>query len=80
MIEGGDGAGLGQVGLGVVRAGDQVRVRNLDRDEAVQLLVEGQIDAPEAPLAQDTLDPIAADRPRRDAGLRSRTFSNLDRI
>ena len=71
VIEMGDGAGFGQIGLGVLRLRDQSGMRHLDGDQPVQLLVAGQIDHPETTLAQepfrrgsDRCGP-AVDRPRR---------------
>ena len=61
VVEAGGGAGLGEVGVGVLRTGDEVRVRHLDRHRALQLLVAGQVDAAEAALAQEPLDAVTAD-------------------
>ena len=63
VVEGGDGAGLGQVGFGVFGPADEPAVRHLDGDGPLQLLVVGQVDATEAALAQDPLNPVAADAP-----------------
>ena len=65
VVEPGQGAGLGQVGLDVLGAGDPLGVGHLDRDRAVELVVAGQVDPPESPLAQPPDHPVAADR-RRD--------------
>ena len=55
-------AGLGQVRLDVLRAGDPLGVGDLDRDRAVELVVVGEVDPPESPLAQPPDHPVAADR------------------
>ena len=63
VVEVGDGAGFGQIGLGVFGPGNEPAVRHLDGHEPLQLLVVGQVDAPEAALAQDSLDAVATDAP-----------------
>ena len=68
VVEVGDGAGLGQVGFGVVGPGDQMGVRHLDRHGALQLVVVGQVDEAEAALAQQPLDAVAADVRRQRGG------------
>ena len=77
MIEIGDGAGFGQIGLGIFGLRDQLGVRHLDGDGPVQLLVVGQIDEAEAAFAQHLLDAVATD-PLGMFG--RRTFILLDRI
>ena len=61
MIEAGDGAGFGQVRLGVLGPGDEVGVRHLDGHETPQLVVLGQVDQAEAALAKKPLDTVATD-------------------
>ena len=61
MVEPGEGAGLGQVLLNVLGTGDPLRVEDLDRHGAVKLVIAGQIDTPESPLAELPDYPVAAD-------------------
>jgi hypothetical protein len=68
VIQAGGGAGLGEVGVGVLGAGDQLRVRHLDGHRALELVVAGQEDAAEATLAQEPLDAVAADVRREEGG------------
>ena len=60
MIEIGDGAGLGEIRLGVLRVGDAFGMRHLDRHLAREIFVVGQIHEAEAPFAQDFFDSIPA--------------------
>ena len=69
VVEAGDGAGLGEVGVGVRGLAIRCGVRHLDRHQALELLVAGQVDAAEAALAQEPLDAVAADVPgKTDSG------------
>ena len=68
VVEAGDGAGFGQIGFGVFGPGDEPAVRHLDGDKALQLLVVGEVNQPEAALAQDSLDPVATDALGRIGG------------
>jgi hypothetical protein len=52
VVEVGDGAGLGQVDFGLARPGHQPAVGHLDRHRAVDLFVVGEVDQPEAALAE----------------------------
>ena len=61
MVEASGGAGFGEVELGGLGAGDKLAVRHLDRDLALELLVEDQVDPAESALAQQRPDAIAAD-------------------
>lgn len=76
MVQPGDGAGLGEVSLGVFRPGDAIRMGNLDGDRPPELLVVGKVDEAETALAQDFLDTVAADgRGQRIGGDCGRRFS-----
>ena len=61
MIEVGDGAGLGQVELRRLRGISPVRMRDLDRDLAVQLVVVSETDEAETAFAQKPFDAVATD-------------------
>ena len=61
----GDGAGFGQIGFGVGDLGDELGERNLDGDEALQLVIMGEVDKAEAAFAQHSLDPVATDLLRK---------------
>ena len=61
MIEIGDRASFGEIGLGIFRLRDQLGVRDLDGNGPVQLLILGQIDKAEAAFAEDLLDAVATD-------------------
>ena len=70
VVELRDGPGLGQVGFGVLRAGDESAVRDLDGHKPVQAHVEGQVNDAERPLAEDLFHPVLADVGRRGGRLR----------
>ena len=72
MVEPGEDAGLGQVGLDVLGAGDSLRVGHLDRHRAVEVVVLGEVDPPEAALAEQPDHPVAADRPGDTGQIASR--------
>jgi len=59
VVETGDGAGFGQMGVGGL--GDELGVGNLDGDEPLQLVVVGEVDEAEAALTQHILDSVATD-------------------
>ncbi len=61
VVEGGEDAGLGEVGFDSLAIAHPAGVRHLDGNGAVQLFVASQVDAPEAALAEDLLDPVATD-------------------
>ena len=63
VVQAGDGAGFGPVGFGVFGPGDEPAVRHFDGHEPLQLLVVGEENPTETALAQDSLDPEAADAP-----------------
>jgi hypothetical protein len=68
MIKVGDGAGFGEIRVGIFRLRDQLGVRHLDGHVPVQLLILSQIDKAEAPVSQDVLDPVATDPLRACSG------------
>jgi hypothetical protein len=72
VVETGSGAGLGQISVGVLGAGDEVRVRHLDRHLALELFVAGQVDPAEAALAEQPLDAVTADVRREIVSRRRR--------
>ena len=61
VVELGQGAGLAQVLLGVVGAPDALGAGDLDGHVPVEINVAGEVDAPEASLAEPPDDPVAAD-------------------
>ncbi len=77
MIEIGDGAGFGEIRLGIFGLRDQPGVRHLDGDRPVQLLILRQIDEAEAPFAEQLFDPVTPDPPRACS---ERTFDCQDVI
>ena len=62
MVQARGDPGLRQVGLHVAGIGDLVRVGNLDRHFATELLVPCQVDAPKGSFAQHPPHAVAADR------------------
>ena len=60
VIEAGDGARFGEIRFGILGIQDEFAMGNLDRDQALQSVVAGQIDDAEAALAQHVLNQIAA--------------------
>src|SRR5262249_16348241 len=60
VVQAGENTGLGQVGFNILGAFDPAGVRHLDGDLTPQFLVHGQVDPPAAALAQQPLDPVAA--------------------
>jgi hypothetical protein len=58
MVQPGEDAGLGQVGL---RISDSLRMRNLDSDAALQVLVIAQVHRGETTAAEDALNSITPD-------------------
>lgn len=60
VVQAGKRLGLGQVMRGVLRAGHMAAVRHLDGDAALELVVMGEIDPPEAALTEDALDLVTA--------------------
>ena len=61
VVQVGDRAGLDQIRLGVFRPGNEPAVGHLDRHEALQLVVTGQVDEAEIPLSENSLNPVTAD-------------------
>ena len=61
MVEAGDGAGFGQIVVGILGAGHQAAMRHLDCHQPFQLIVAGEINESEASLPQQLFDAIAAD-------------------
>ena len=51
VVELGEGTGLVEVGLDIRGAEDPVRVGHLDRHGTVEVVVPGEVDAAESPLA-----------------------------
>ncbi len=68
VIQAGDQAGFGQVGLHVPRLAHAPRLGDLDRHVASQFVVPGQVHAAEAALGQHAQHAIAADLVRRCFG------------
>ena len=64
-----DGAGFGQVCIGVFAPGDKPAVRNLDSDGPLQLLIVSEVNQSKAAFAQDSLDPVATDSTRLSGNL-----------
>ncbi len=58
------GAGFGQVELGGLGDGDQLGVRHLDRNLALQLLVVDEVDPAESSLAEQGTNAVPADMRR----------------
>ena len=56
MVQLGNDPGLGEIPLGIFVARNEPPVRNLDGDEAFQLVVVGQIDESETSLAKTRCD------------------------
>jgi hypothetical protein len=61
MVELGQSAGLAQVFLDVVGAGDAPGAGDLDRHGSVEIIVPRGVDAPEASLAEPPDNAVAAD-------------------
>ena len=61
VVEPREVAGFLQVGVHVLGSRDPLGPCDLDRDRPVKVVVVGQVDSPEASLAQDPEEPIAAD-------------------
>jgi hypothetical protein len=49
VVEPGEGAGLRQIGCDILGAGDALRVGDLDRHGAIELVVASQVDPAESP-------------------------------
>ena len=64
VVQAGDGAGLGQVGLGVLQRGDAVPVRHLDGHVPPQFVVVAPVDHAEAARADFAHNPVAAQASR----------------
>src|SRR5262249_18393887 len=69
VIEVGDGAGFGQVGVGGFGTIHQLAVRNLDGAGPLQLPVVGEVDDAGPAPAEHLLDAVATDV-RRQGGIR----------
>ncbi len=61
VVEPGEGAGLGQVGLDILATEDPIRVGHLDRHGAVEIVVLSQIDPAETAMAQESDHPVATE-------------------
>ena len=61
VVQAGQDAGFGQVRLDILRPGDPLRVGDLDGHRAVEVVIMGQIDAPEAALTQEPDHPVTID-------------------
>ena len=59
MVEPGDDAGLGEIRLDIAGTGDLLRVGHLDRYEAIEVVVSGQINPSEAALTESSNDRVA---------------------
>ena len=68
MLELGQDARLGQVGVGVPRRRGPLGARHLDGNQPAQRLVVSQVDAPETALAQELLDAVTAEVRGRHVG------------
>src|SRR5262249_54538011 len=73
VVEVGDRACFDQISLSALGTRDEVAVGYLDRHEAVQLLIVGEIDTSEATLTETLDDPVASDRRRTAARVLART-------
>src|SRR5262245_60528972 len=87
VVEPGQGAGLAQELLDIVGAGDAPGAGDFDGHGSVEVIVPGEVDAPEASLAEPPHDPVAADdwgiAPRKLVRCLSRRYSSgidLDQV
>ena len=61
MVQPGKDAGFVQIGFHILGVGDSFRVRHLDGDGAVEVVVVGKIDPSEPALTQTADDPVTPD-------------------
>jgi hypothetical protein len=59
MVEAGGGASFGEIGFGMFGPKNRPRVRHIDGDKTLQLLIMGEIHKAGATFAQHSLDPVA---------------------
>jgi hypothetical protein len=80
MVELHEGAGLGQLFLDVLAAGDPLGIGHLDRCGEVELVVASHVDLSEASLVERSDYPIVVDPRRLIAKIdRMRTFMGSER-
>ena len=72
---------LGQIHLGIRFVGDQIRMRNLDRNRSIELFIVGEINHSKTASPQLPLDPIASDsrRHHRHGGASADVLPTSDR-
>ncbi len=68
MLEIGDGASFGKIGVDILGSGDPLRMRHLNGHGSTQLLVTRKVDETKASLAEKLLNSIASDSFRQDGG------------